>query len=87
MYMAVDNERKLHVDTEFSDTINAVDMFIEQCKVRNIVLAGDLNIDCNHKNAHDICFKDHCESINIKHTFDLPIADKGYTYHDPSNKQ
>ncbi len=77
MYMPVDNQGKLHVDTDFSDTINALDMFIEQCKVRNIVLAGDFNIDFNCKNAHDIYFKDYCQSRNIKYAFDLPIADKG----------
>ncbi len=73
------------MDTDFSDTINAVYMFIEQFKVRNIVFVGDLSIDFNRKNAHDIYFKDYCESRNIKDTFDLPIADIGYTYHDPSN--
>ncbi len=69
--MPVDKQRKMHVDTDFSDTINALDMLIEQCKLRNLVLAGDLNIDFNSKNAHD-----YCESRNIKYTFDLSIADK-----------
>ena len=60
-------------------------MFIEQCNIRNVILAGDLNIDFDRKIAHDMYFKDFNIRKDFIYTFDMLNADKGYTYHDPAN--
>ncbi len=49
MYMPVDNQKKTTVDPEVIETLEAIDMFIEQCIIRNVILAADLNIDFNRK--------------------------------------
>ncbi len=60
-------------------------MFIEQCNIRNVILAGDLNIDFNRKNAHVMYLKDFSIRKDFIYTFDMPNADKGYKYHNPAN--
>ncbi len=47
--MPVDNQKKTTVDPEVIETLEAIDMFIEQCNIRNVILAGDFNIDFNRK--------------------------------------
>ncbi len=42
MYMPVDNEKKTYVEPDFID-FKALDMYIEQCNIRNVILAGDLS--------------------------------------------
>ncbi len=45
IYMLVENEKKTHVDPEFIIILEAVDMYIEQCNIRKVILAGDFNVD------------------------------------------
>ncbi len=60
-------------------------MYIEQCNIRNVILAGDFNVDFSRNNAHAVYFKDFSIRTDLVYTFDMPNADKGYTYHDPAN--
>ncbi len=53
--------------------------------IRNVILAGDFNVDFSRNNAHDVYFKDFSIRTDLVYTFDMLNADKGYTYHDPAN--
>ncbi len=68
--MTVDNQKKRTVEPEFIETLEAVDMFIEQCNIRNVILAGDLNIDFNKTNAHNLYFKDFSIRKDFTYVFD-----------------
>ena len=85
MYMPVDNQRKHHVDSIFLDTMDCLELFMEGCLSDNIIVGGDMNLDLNRGNAHDIYFKDFMERHDLIHTFNLPNADVGYTYYDMDN--
>ncbi len=86
IYMPVENQKKTHVDPEIIEILEADDMYIEQCNIRNVNLAGDFNVDFGRdNNAHGVYFKYFSMRTDLYYTFDMPNADKGYTYHDPEN--
>ena len=85
MYMPVDNQRKTHVDQVFLDTLDCVEIFIQNSGITGVVMGGDMNLDFNRHNAHDMYYREIIDRQNLVYTFDLPIADKGYTYYDMSN--
>ena len=85
MYMPVDNHRKHHVDGPFLDTMDCLELFMEGSLSDNIIVGGDMNLDLNRGNAHDIYFKDFMERYDLINTFNLPNADVGYTYYDIEN--
>ncbi len=71
MYLLVDNQKKTHVEPDFIETLEAVDMYIEQSNIINVILAGDLNVDFSCKNAHDVYFNDNCIRTDMKFTFNI----------------
>ena len=85
MYLPVDNQCKNSVDPEFERTLDAIDIFIEKCNIRNVILAGDMNVDFNRKNAHDVYFSEFIARKDICCTLNLLVSDSRYTYHDPAN--
>lgn len=85
MYMPIDNQRKTYVDNEFLETLDVIEMFLEQRNERHIVLTGDMNLDYARGNAHDVYFRDFINRHGLIDSFDLDVADKGFTYHDPNN--
>ena len=84
-YMPVDTQRKNAVSDEFLDTMDKIETFIESCSSSKVVVAGDLNVDFVRGNAHDKYMKDFMERWNIVDSFDLSVANKGYTYYDLSS--
>ena len=85
VYMPVDNQRKSHVDEEFLRTMDAIESFVESCGNTKVIIAGDLNVDFSRKNAHDIYIGDFMERYGFTDSFELPVADNGYTYIDLEN--
>ena len=53
LYLPNDNYSKSAVEHSFMETLDIVEMFIESCQIRNVILAGDMNCDFTRKNAHD----------------------------------
>ncbi len=49
IYMPVDNQKKTHVDPEFIETLEAVDIYIKQCNFRNVVKKDLMNPITFHK--------------------------------------
>ena len=47
-----------------------------------MVFGGDMNNDTSRKCAHDLYYMDFIQRNNLSHTCFLPVADKGFTYHD-----
>ena len=84
-YMPVDTQRKSTVSDEFLETMDNIETFIHSCGSNRIVVAGDLNVDFVRGNAHDKYMKDFMGRWNLVDSFDLAVANKGYTYHDFSN--
>ena len=84
-YMPTDNQSKTVIDQNFVETLDAVEMFIEKCSVRNVIFAGDMNADFSRKNAHDVYLKDFIHRNDLVCCDDLNVSEKGYTYHDPGN--
>jgi len=83
-YMPVDNQRKSYVDSVFLETIDCIELFIESTGLFRVIMGGDMNLDYSRHNAHDRYFLEFLDRHNFVYTFDLPIADKGYTYFDMS---
>ncbi len=44
-----------------------------------------MNLDFSRHHAHDLYYREIIDRQDLVYTFDLPIADKGYTYYDMSN--
>ena len=78
LYMPVDNQRKHRVDVTFMDTLDSVEVFLEDFLSHDIIIGGDMNLDLTRCNAHDMYFKDFMEQFDLIHTFHLPSADNGY---------
>ena len=85
MYMPVDNQRKTHVDPVVMDTFEYTELFIEKSGITRVIMGGDMNLDLSRHNSHDMYFRDFIDRQNLVYTFDLPVADKGYTYYDLAN--
>lgn len=87
VYMPTDNYSKSHVNSDFLDTCDAVEMFVQQCSSsgKQVVIGGDLNLDMSRKNAHDLYFKELCERYDLVSMLDIPVTKVDYTYHDQSN--
>ena len=87
VYMPTDNYSKSHVNTEFLDTCDAIEIFVQQCikNGKHVIIGGDLNIDMSRNNAHDLYFKDVMERYDFVSMLDISSSNVEYTYHDPSN--
>ena len=85
LYLPVDNQSKTHIDHELLSTFDAIDIFIEQCGIRNMILAGDMNVDFKRKNSHDIYVRNYAQINDFVCSVDLSASEKGHTYHDPNN--
>ena len=86
VYMPNDNQSKNNVDPRFYETLDAIEVFIERCQIRNVVIAGDMNADFNRFNAHDVCLRNFAFRNDFVCSVDLNVIDKGFTYHDPANR-
>ena len=84
VYMPVDNYCKTRVSLEFQDTLDAIELFVQQCSGKQIIIGGDINIDVKRANAHDKCFLDFIERNNLVYTPTLGNCYIDYTYHDPN---
>ena len=85
LYLPVDSQSKTRITQEFLNTVDATQVFMEQCSSRHIILGGDFNVDFTRHNAHDVFLKNFTQINNMVCSVDLPAAEKGYTYHDPYN--
>ena len=85
LYMPVDNQCKTRVSDEFQDTLDAVELFIQQCAGKHIVIGGDVNVDFIRRNAHDKCFQDFLERNSHIDVYSLQNCNVSYTYNDPHN--
>ena len=85
VYMPVDNYSKTNVNDEFQDTLDAIELFIQQCAGKYIVLGGDINSDFTRQNAHDKCFLDFLERNSCVHVYGLQNCVVDYTYNNPNN--
>jgi exonuclease III len=85
LYLPVDNQSKTRIDHELLCTFDAIDIFINQNDFRNVILAGDLNVDFSRQNSHDVFVKNYARINDFVCSVDLSNAEKGYTYHDPYN--
>ena len=83
--MPVDNQRETHVDPVVMDTFEYTELFIEKSGITRVIMGGDMNLDLSRHNSHDMYFRDFIDRQNLVYTFDLPVADKGYTYYDLAN--
>ena len=84
VYMPVDNYCKNRVSPEFQDTLDAIELFVQQCSGKQIIIGGDVNIDVKRGNAHDKYFLDFLERNNLIYTPELNDCTVDYTYHDPN---
>ena len=84
MYLPVDNQSKTRVCPEFLDTLDAVELFIQQCNGKHIILCGDMNLDVSRRNAHDKYYSDWCDRIDSMYAHNLPGCNIDYTYNDPA---
>ena len=82
--MPVDNQCKQNVSSEFLDTMDAVETFIQQCNGKQIIVGGDMNLDVRRQNAHDKYFSDWCDRLECFYVHSLPRCEIDFTYHDPS---
>ena len=85
VYLPVDNQSKTRIDHNLLCTFDALDIFIEQCGFRNVILAGDMNVDFKRNNAHDVFVKNYARINDFVCSVNLSTAEKGHTYHDPVN--
>ena len=85
LYLPNDNYSKSAVEHSFMETLDIVEMFIESCQIRNVILAGDMNCDFTRKNAHDVYLKNVALRNDLICCCDMNVTIKEYTYHDPCN--
>ena len=85
VYLPVDNQTKTRIDQGFLTTLDAIDVFLQQCNLRNLILGGDFNCDFTRRNAHDVYLRNFIRINDLICTMDLPIAEQGHSYHDPAN--
>ncbi len=85
MYIPVDNQCKSHIDQVFLDTMDCIEMFIQNSGIAKVVIEGDMNLDLRRHDAHDMYYRKIIDRQDLVYTLDLPIADKGYAYYDMSN--
>lgn len=84
MYLPVDNQSKNRVCPEFLDTMDAVELFIQQCNGKHIIIGGDMNLDVKRGNAHDKYYKDWCDRLECCYVHTLSDCTIDYTYNDPA---
>jgi len=85
VYFPVDNQSKTRIEQNFLNTLDAIDVFVQQFDLRNVILGGDFNCDFKRQNAHDVYLKNFITTNNLVCTMDLPVAEQGHSYHDPAN--
>ena len=85
VYMPVDNYSKTRVSDEFQDTLDAIELFVQKCAGKQIIIGGDANIDFTRQNAHDKVFLDFLERNSCVHVYNLPNCNVNFTYNDPNN--
>ena len=85
IYLPTDNQSKTRIDHSLLCTLDAVEIFIQQCDFRNVILAGDMNVDFTRQNAHDVYVKNYASVHDFICSVDLDVAEKGFTYHDANN--
>ncbi len=58
MYMPVDNQCKTHIDQVFLDTMDCIEILIQNSGITNVVMGGDMNLDLSRHNAHDMYYRE-----------------------------
>ena len=79
-YLPNDNFQKHNVSDDFLSVCDEIEVILNQHCNHNVIVGGDLNIDFDRKNAHDVYFLDLVERYDLQLVWDKFPAKKMYTY-------
>lgn len=86
-YMPCDNFLKTHVQEDFQQACDQVEITMGKYMNHQVIIGGDMNVDFSRKNSHDIYLDNFITRNDMQCGWDLDAAECDYTFVDFVNQR